>query len=276
MIKPFSLPLPLLKILAITGINHDGTLPSIVEATQKQWLRSAACERWEMGDQFEELRAQLVPLFMQLGMLDEIRPTKSEYDYVVVLGDTASEFRTRLASALRFYQKGVRFGKLVIHVGARPLDPEMESKAVLIDRNNLELPIRADWQEPIELPKTEAEMARMIFDQAQLPAGFDEHVKVEIVDAPMQKNIDGSLRRPNTGDVARLWLSGGVKPGSILAVSYQPYVMYQDAVLKAILPRTFTVETVGTAALIPLRMGEILDTLARWLYVKHLNASKTL
>lgn len=269
MARSFVPPLPLLKILAVTGIHHDGTLPSMIQATQKQWLRKEGSERWEMGDQFEELQEQLVPLFEELGILNEKKPAQMEYDYLVVLGDIASDFRARLAQAFRYYENGIRFKKLVIHAGARPLVPEFESKEVLFDRTNPELPIRADWQEPAELPHTESEMVRMIFDQAQLPVGFKENVLVEFVDAPMQISGDGSMRRPNTGDVVKVWLAQNPAPGTVLAISNQPYVIYQDAVLRAMLPCSFKIETVGAAASHPLRMGEILDTLARWLYMEN-------
>ena len=69
MAKSFLPSIPLLKILAVTGIHHDGTLPSMVQSTQKQWLRPKECERWEMGDRFEQLQEQLIPLFEELGIV---------------------------------------------------------------------------------------------------------------------------------------------------------------------------------------------------------------
>ena len=49
------------KILSITHIKHDGTLESVVQATQKAWLRKPNTERWQMNNKFENLQTQLVP-----------------------------------------------------------------------------------------------------------------------------------------------------------------------------------------------------------------------
>jgi hypothetical protein len=269
------IPEPLLKILAITGIEHDGTLSGIVAQTQKNLLRKDGTERWQIGNQFELLHDQLEPLLQELGFINAVIPTHKEYDYVLVLGSLAPSFRTRLAHLLKLYEKGIRFKKLVIQTGERPLDAVQESKDLLFDRNNIELPIRSDWQESVDLPKTEVDMVNMVLDQAQFPDGFKDMVTIEVISAPMQ-HVNGSIRRPNTGDVIKLWLSKKeVQPGAILAISNQPYVLYQHAVLKTLLPDTFNIETVGSAAARPLHIGIILDSLARWLYQEHMyNQSK--
>ena len=69
---------PLFSILDITGIKHNGTLSSIVEATQKSWLRKEGSERWEMGNQGEELRDQLLSPLKSLGVIDKIEPSQKE------------------------------------------------------------------------------------------------------------------------------------------------------------------------------------------------------
>ena len=198
-------------------------------------------------------------------LLIKLNLPKKKYEYAIVLGSTFSNFLTRLAKLLRIYNEGTRFKKLIIHTGARPLDPTKESKNILFNHSNGEVPIRKDWQ-PTQVPLTEADMVRMVLDRAELPAGFKDSVKIDIIDAPMQKNKDGSLRRPNTGDVVKLWLSQGIQPGTVLAITNQPYVLYQHAVLKTLLPTTFNIETAGSAIKSPIHVGIILDSLARWLY----------
>ena len=257
----------LLEILKITNIDHDGTLPSVVEATQKAWLRKPGTERWEIDNHYETLSSSITPQFKKLGILNEIAPTKKEYTYVAVLGALVPRVRQRLAYALEQWKKGVRFTTLVFLVGARPLEPTKESEEKLYNVDNEFLPFRPGWTKPTTPPKTEAEMARMVFDQAILPEGFKESVKVLFVDTPMQTTANGKLRRPNTADTMKRWLAHeDTQPGSILAISNQPYVHYQDAVLRTLLPKTFTVETVGPKASDKLHIGVILDNIARWLY----------
>ena len=58
---------------------------------------------------------------------------------------------------------------------------------------------------------------------------------------------------------------GIATPGNILAISNQPYVGYQNAVLQNLLPNTFGIETVGKSASPNIKITTALDTLARWL-----------
>lgn len=257
------------KLLAATNIQHDGTLPSVVQATQKAWLRKPGTERWHIGNQFEDLRDELIPLFKELNTLDAVQPIQNEYDYVLVLGALVSRVRQRLAYALEQWHKGVRFGTLVFLVGARPLDPAKESQEALFDYKNEFLPIKADWQKPNTLPQTEAEVARMVFEQANLPKGFKDSVKIVFVDTPMQLKPDGTYRRPNTVDTIDHWLAKDVQSGSILAISNQPYVGYQHAALKATMPKSFTLETIGPQANPNIHIGVMLDNIARWLYMEN-------
>lgn len=254
------------RILEITNVEHTGTLDSVVQATQQAWLRKPGVERWQMDKKFQDLHDQLEPLFRKLHMLDEVKPTKKTYEDAIILGATVSIMRERLAYALELWQRGIRFNSLIFLVGQRPLDPEKESAEVLYNRGNKFLPIRADWQEPNVMPTTETEMARMVYDQAVLPAGFKEAVKVHFIDTPMQLAADGGTRRPNTGDTIKLWLKEMPQVGSVLAVSNQPYVGYQHAVLKTAVPQNLDIETVGPKAANELNVDVLLDNLARWLY----------
>ena len=88
--------------------------------------------------------------------------------------------------------------------------------------------------------------------------------------------VNGILKRPTTPDTVLDWLKIKPHPGLCLAISNQPYVLYQDSVLKTVLPPSFTVETIGE------KMDEtsynvslLLDNLARFLYqeAKRLNVN---
>jgi len=257
---------PLEELLELLEIEHDGTLDSVVGATQKEWLRPAGKERWEVESRHEEKREQIMPLLEQLGCVHELLPSQKNYMYGIVLGALVSRVRTRFAFLIEQWKKGVRFEELVFFGGQRPLHSELESAEILFDLNNKDLPFSPDWQLQGEIPKTEAQMMRMVFDQADLPEDFKKQVRVTVVDAPMQKKSDGTLRRPNTNDTVQEWLRTNPKPGTCLLSSNQPYAGRQHSVACTILPETFVVETIGAAAQNDLPIVIYLDTLARWLY----------
>lgn len=144
-------------------------------------------------------------------------------------------FWPELISVMKRYNDGLRFKKLVVLAGERPLDPIKEPATIFYDRKNCILPIREDFKEPAELPKTEADMAHVLFDQVQWPVDFKEIVEIEFVD---------------TGDTVKHWLLRNPRPGSVLSISNQPYVRYQHAVLKTLLPSTFELETMKISTLL--------------------------
>jgi len=256
----------LLNLLTELKIEHDGTLAGIVNVTQKEWLRPAGKERWEVTGKYINQKDILLPLLTNLRLIGDIKPTQSFYDYALMLGAITTTSRQRLANLISQWQQGVRFKKLIFLAGQRPLNPEIESKEILLDKDNKHLPFRKDWKFNNNLPKTETEMMRLIFDQADLP---EEMKKVEVVfvDAPMKKDAQGNFVRPTTPDTINEWLKTNPLPGSCLAISNQPYVGYQNSTLKTILPPTFTVETIGKkVAIQTIKIPVILDALARWLY----------
>lgn len=176
--------------------------------------------------------------------------------------------RKRLAFLVREWNRGVRFDHIIMLAGQRPLDAELESLSVLYDRKNKELPIRQSWHEPQLPPKTETEMMRMIFEQAQLPEALAK-VQFRVIDTPMQKRADGSVCRPTTGDTVNAWLAQNPEPGNCLVISNQPYVAYQDSVMRCLMPKSFTIETIGSNDQETERLSTLLDTVARTLYQEY-------
>ncbi len=232
----------LLELLTLTKITHDGTLPSIIQATQKHWLRKPGTERWEIETAYEHLKPLLMPLFQKLGMIDEIKPTQTTYDYALVFGGLQAQLENRYSLALDLWKQGIRYKRLVFLLGDRPLNPKKEE---LIHH-------------PYS-PKTEADIARIIFEQTDLPPAFN--AEIAFISYPMKKT-----GRPTTADTVLKWLSTHPTPGPIIALSNQPFVDYQQAVLSTLLPKNFIIETVGNKAQEAIPVGEILDTLTRKLY----------
>ncbi len=252
------------KLLQLSGITAEvQTLQDAVNETQKNWLRKPSQERWHIEEQFETQRGKFIPLFKQLGIMQEVRPTKKHYKYAVLLGATIYRTRTRLAYLIDIYNSGVTFDHIIILGGQRPLDPSIERTQDLVQITDSNLSLRKGWTQPDVLPTNENEMMQFIFDQTELP--FDRNI-ITFVDTPMQRTKDGSIRRPNTGDTFATWLTQKPSPGSCLVISNQPYVSYQDTVARTYLPLRFNVETVGESAPDSMKISVTLDNIARWLY----------
>lgn len=259
----------LTELLSLLGVNHDGTLASIVASTQKQWLRNPDQERWHMAEisvpQKERIKSLLGMLYLQ----EEIKPIKKNYDYCLMLGATVQRVRTRFAYLLDLHKQGVTCQQIIMLGGKRRLDEKIESATQLLDAHNTDLLFKKDWQLNQALPTNETEMMRMVVDQTDLPADFAK--KIIFIDTPMQSNGDGApMRRPNTGDTIKQWLKSHVKPGSCLAISNQPYIGYQDSVIRTFLPESFSLETVGPRAEDDSTIAATLDSIARWLYQENI------
>lgn len=245
---------PLFDLLKIMQIKCDRDISCVVKETQKKWLRKN--ERWET-DEIEIDRKRVIPLLEKLNYVNEIVPEGNEYDYCLLLGASFSSFESRMGYLTELLKKNVRFKELVFLGGKRPL-ADLEKKLIL-------------KKYPLEkMPENEIEMMRLVFDKSRLSE--IEKIKLTFVTADLQiKN--GQLVRPNTEDTLRKWLLEN-KPvfGKCLAVSNQPYIGYQRAVLKMVL-NGFSVETVGRKALDDEKISIYLDSLARELYqeAKRLN-----
>lgn len=262
----------LLTLLDILQLKHDGTLKNIVDETQKQWLRAAGKERWQVDEILGSRKQELMPLFKQLGLSNEITPSKNRYDYVILLGATTQRMWTRLAYAGELWNKGIRFNNIVLLGSERPLDPNLETYETLRGLHDASLPQRSDWQASLETPKTEAQAFAYIFNQIGLPQEM-RSIGVTLIDSPMRRNPNGSPKRPTTGDTIFDWLAKKPTPGSCLLISNQPYVYYQDSVARTYLPAPWQIETVGQGASDSVRIVELLDTLARTLYQENIRLS---
>ncbi|MBI5274409.1 MAG: hypothetical protein HY860_05080 [Chlamydiales bacterium] len=245
---------PLLKLLELMGVKHDGSLSSIVEETQKKWLRPSNKERWEIPDIALENKAYFFELIDQLGLLEEKLPTQKNYDYACVLGASIHTFASRINFFIDQWNNGIRFQHIVFLSSERPLDPIFEK---------IDLPIYV-----------ESDVATYYFNHLDIPQEMRE-VPVIVINTPMIVG-NRALRRPTTTDTIYDFLSRNPKTGSCLFISSQPYCNYQNAVATYCMPNTFYIETVGSKAKPEKQsISVILDTVARWLFIESQLVDKT-
>jgi len=267
----------LLDLLELCNIKHDGSVKDIIEKTQHAWLCTPGTERWQ-PDSPEKISLLIVlPSLEKLGMLQEVTPSHKEYDYVLIFGAATGRVRDRLTYLIHLWDQGTRFKKIVLLGSERPLDPTVDSEAMLKNIPQYGLPTRKNWQIPAVLPKTESAMMRMIFDQVEIPDDMKKCPLI-VVNSPQVTMPDGKIRRATTADTVIDWLKMNPQPGSCLFISNQPYVGYQHAIVLFLLPQSFTIDTAGSGVrdVSTLAVNVCLDTLARWLYQEYNKTPKCL
>jgi hypothetical protein len=232
------------QLLKVMEVPNDGTLPSMVEATQKRWTRPAGKEIWHIENTLSETQAKAVMEYCTKNrFFTEIMPTHKTYDYAVILGATVATMKKRIAFLEKIAQSGVQFKQVVLLSGARPLDPKIEIFP--------------------EECKTEGDTMAYLWKANPL----SKQVPWTHFDCPMVTILGAQIRRPNTVDTYRLWLASKPKAGSCFMVSNQPYCLYQQLVAEATLPKELTFETAGPGSEADKQKPEVmLDTIARCLY----------
>lgn len=255
------------KLLQLTDILYtDGTLSSVVDETQKHWLRKPGSERWDIQNLPYIHQQEIYKICKELKMFSEVKPEFQQYQYAFVLGGLFARMENRMAYLIDLWNQGVRFNSIIFLTGSRLANAAQgENQETLKQWANVTVDV---------MPQTETELLKFIYDHIKMPSAM-RTLPVEIIDVPMLQNPDGTMRRANTADTIESWLKTNPKPGKILAVSNQPYVGYQNTVLKTLLPKSFEVDTVGQSCASNENIGVILDTLARTLYQEKLRIQNT-
>lgn len=268
----------LAEVIKITGItekirqymkeNNASLDESIIKITQQEWLRKPEIvkesntkleenqppvERWEMAGLHEDKASQLMPSFTELGMCTAKLPSGTNYTYGIMLGALAPTVVERLKFLDTVCSQGVTLKHIVLLSGKRVLTPEEKVFLKESYKCNEEL-------------KYETDMIVYILQQTNVAPTLKK-LPCSIVDAPEPS----PGRRPTTNDTVDYWLQKyNPTSGSCLAVSTNPFIPYQDTALKTLLPKSFTIETIGSldprVASGNKRVALLLDSLARWLY----------
>ncbi len=231
------------KLLTAMQVSHDGTLPSIVKNTQKKWITSPGKERWQIQDTLTpKQRKAVLDYGTKAGFFREIKPAHQRYDYAIVLGAWVPRMEKRMDYLVKIASAGVRFKRVILLSGARPLDPETDGMA--------------------QHCKTEGDALEFLWKAQPL----SKQVPWKHFQHPLIQTTKGKVR-PTTADTFRYWLSKKPKAGSCFVVSNQPYCHYQQLIIENILPPKFTYETIGPAVKPSDENATVLlDTIARCLY----------
>lgn len=253
----FSSP-SLQDLLFLTRVHCEPSLESIVEATQKKWLRPVGKERWESVESYNSKQMKKIHFHMKkMGFFSEVLPSDTNYDYALVLGASFSSVQERVHYLVKLWHKGVRFQKLIFLTGERPLDPKVEPDNIFMEASIV--------------PKTETQMMQYVHDYFEIPEEMKQ-LPFELVSVPFDTKAG---KRPSTADTIRAWMDRFPFPGKCLFVSNQPYCIYQGLVIKGLIPKNFVFETVGPPPTMEDMTGStLLDTVARSLYQELQNRKK--
>ena len=249
--------LPIKRIFYSMGISAENDLKDVVKITQQKWLKTNDRAK---TDEIDKRRENYIYQLKEIGCVDRILPSKKNYHYCLLLGGQYQTFVSRLEYLIDKWEKGVRFKSLVFLGEKRVLDFEREKKFIL-NHPNKQLRMKAAQR----MPQTEMEMMKFIYDNIEIPREM-RTLKTVFIDGAMHvSNNENSF--PDIYDSVISWLNME-KPmtGACLVVSSQPYVGFQESVVRSALSNNFEVEAVGMEASPDTRMSLYLDTLARWFY----------
>lgn len=243
---------PALKSLLDAFSIRAATPSEIVKETQEKWLRPAGKERWEVDDSYAARKDELMPMFNAIGLTQEKKPSQIHYDYLLLMGALYSRVKSRLEYAISLSCLGIHFRTIVILGSERSLNAQQEPGSLFYGDT---------------IPKTEFQMMQWLFEHTLLPNNI-YHLPTIWIDAPNKMDEHGKVQRATTVDTINLFLAQNPTPGSCLVISNQPHIEYQAAVTRLILPSEFTIEGVGQSISTKAPVSEILDALARWIYLE--------
>lgn len=234
----------LLTLLEHFQLKHDGTFASILEITQKAWLRPQGKERWEVDDSFStEDREAVLTYYLQTGKLKSRYPLKKVYQAGAICGSTTDSMKNRIRFLEQLVKSGLQVREIVLLSGSRALDPKIDQM--------------------LEGCKTEGDAFMTLWKVSDL---YSKNAWKHL-EHPMIALQGGSYRRPNTYDTFLLW-KGTHPEGPVLIVTDQPYCCYFEAVAEWAFSKGLKYEVVGKGVSPESQTtSTLLDNLARWIYV---------
>lgn len=207
---------------------------------QENFLRKPNQERWNLQE--TALNEAQKKALKELGLLESIKPNEKNYEYIVILGNTAEDMKHRLNYGLQFKTKS---SQIIFLTGERVLNEinEKEMHELLIKQK----------KEP-----TEENAAKEICKNSN----------ALFINCKKQKNAPRATTNDTIKTLDSYFKQKGIKQAKILFVSSNPYILYQNQTIQTILLKSevmYKIETIGSNYKdITVEIAK--DTLARFLY----------
>lgn len=241
------------QLLELMGVQHDGTLVSIRDATQEAWYQAGKL-RSEISDHagIEDVRDDVLRCVQLLGCIDEVSPPSQHFEYAFLLGGTVVAVRKRLRYLM---ESESRFTTLVLMGSERKLLADKEAPDILFNPKNTEFPFPETHSCSSDThPTNEIEMMHLVLKQSDFA-----RLRKPVVTVCGQG-------RANTAQTIQEWLRASPEPGACLAASSQPFVSFQQIVIANELPEGFIVAGIGPAANPTLPVATFLDNVAKLIF----------
>ena len=247
-------PTQLLKdIFKITEIDNVNDFKFATQQANFRWIRPTGYERWNIYSILNDSqRARLTKIIKSSALAKAKMPTKKHYHAVVVLGATTSRVKTRMEFLMKLANYGVTWDKIFLLGSTRDLNTgtdQDQKMAVFLRR--------------MSAAETEIGMMQYLWSQINKPKFCSG---IPVVSIQSGQRADGTRANTETSLVEMAKNIENSQGKSILFISNNPYICYQDAVAKKVL-NSFgvLVETVGEAMGSGESMENVLDTVARCL-----------
>ena len=250
----------LLELFDIPALHMS--LTDLRDLTKARWMDKGR-GRWEMPEvtlNNRQFRALFWQLVAELPMYNEIRPTRSRYDHVLVLGGTLRPQYRKNELLVRLWQQGIEFGAIAHLGGDRKLN-ESESLQTLGTTLPGGLPTMAGWNESwVGQYLTEADMLKALWERSELPDEM-HGIPTAYIGSDARDGF-----RASTNDTYQDWLATHPTGSHVLAISISPHgpFQYWDAV-NALEPAGFEVDLAAAGAQLgPQRLDYFLGAIPRW------------
>jgi hypothetical protein len=254
-------------------VGNNVTLDGLNKILQDNWFSKDAAFRFKItGDPPTD---EQVDYLRSLGHVDAIHTPYLDQGWteVLFLGAMIARVRDRLAFLCNEIRSGTAVRGPIFMLGSnRLLDPEKECENVLLTPAP-NLPFKAGWSRPAATPVTEIDMMKFVVEQSDIPLDWKmTEWKIVYVPTPdVQIRGTDKIRPANTLDtVVEFFQRYRPDIGRTLVASNQPFVGYQETIVRRILPSAMSVVGIGPAANIKLPLKTFLDNIAKEIYERNL------
>ncbi|MEL7063813.1 MAG: hypothetical protein AAFP00_08745, partial [Bacteroidota bacterium] len=106
----------LLAFLDLYSLKHDGTVASVDQAMQENFLRKPGTERRDLANsQLDtKVQAEAMDLLSQMELVEEIPHTHVNVDYFLLFGAMLPKIETRLTDFIQQYNQGTLHCKNIV------------------------------------------------------------------------------------------------------------------------------------------------------------------
>lgn len=238
---------------------------TLIQDTQAKFIvRKGTQERWEvqplawMNQETDKILADL----KTLGLTTEVAPISQKVDAICILGATRKSMSIRVRYAESLLYNGWETHALILLAGERPASKdvdgtEAELAAIAADRG------LKDWH-----ALTETHLLEDLFAHSPLrKAKLKTNLKTYVIDT-----LAGDLSRPTTQTTVLAlleWLKTKPEIKTILLISNQPHVAYQEVIIRSIFKdqdSAVAFQVVGSGLFDPKEMKPLLEGLGSYLW----------